>query len=110
MKTTGGPGHDAVVRPKHYTSASIEPIEVINAWDLNFNLGNVIKYVARAGKKRRSTLVQDLQKARQYLDFEIMRYADNTHLSRTQHSGNATGKQEQTSNASNTSGGEVSEV
>lgn len=65
---------DNVIRPKHYTATSIEPIAVIMAWDLNFNLGNVIKYVARAGKKRGNTKLQDLQKARQYLDFEIGRY------------------------------------
>lgn len=64
---------DNIVRPAHYTAYSIEPIAVINSWGLNFNLGNVIKYVARAGKKRRTTPLQDLQKARQYLDFEIER-------------------------------------
>ena len=68
------PRADAVTRPAHYTSATIEPIQVIESWDLNFNLGNVIKYVARAGKKRHSTRLEDLRKAMQYLYFEIERW------------------------------------
>ena len=64
---------DNVVRPKHYTSAAIEPIEVIHAWDLNFDLGNVIKYIARAGKKRGNSRLQDVMKAQQYLAFEVSR-------------------------------------
>jgi hypothetical protein len=36
---------------------------------LNFNLGNVIKYISRAGRK--GDILKDLYKARQYLDFEI---------------------------------------
>lgn len=64
---------DNVVRPKHYTAAAIEPIEVIHAWDLNFDLGNVIKYIARAGKKRGNSRLQDIMKAQQYLAFEVSR-------------------------------------
>ena len=37
--------------PQHY-QGTIQPIELINAQDLNFNLGNVVKYVCRAGKKQ----------------------------------------------------------
>jgi hypothetical protein len=48
-----------------------EAIKVINAHDLNFCLGNAIKYVLRAGKKESDTKKQDLQKAVQYLQFEI---------------------------------------
>lgn len=61
--------------PAHYGGADnpYEAIKVIEAWDLNFNLGNVVKYIARAGKKEKNTLVEDLEKARQYLDFEIER-------------------------------------
>ena len=43
--------------------------DVIEAFDLGFNLGNVIKYVLRAGKK--DDKIADLQKAIQYLTFEI---------------------------------------
>lgn len=46
-----------------------EAIKVIRAWQLEFNLGNVIKYIARAGKK--DAVLQDLKKARWYLDDEI---------------------------------------
>ncbi len=42
---------------------------MIRDWGLNFNLGNTVKYVARAGRK--DDILQDLKKARQYLDFEI---------------------------------------
>jgi hypothetical protein len=38
---------------------------------LNFNLGNAVKYISRAGRKENNSLLQDLKKARQYLDFEI---------------------------------------
>ena len=58
-----------VKHPAHYAYSKYEPVKVIREWNLNFNLGNVIKYVARAGRK--DNIVQDLKKARQYLDFEI---------------------------------------
>jgi len=44
---------------------------VINAWDLNFCLGNAIKYICRAGKKEGEKTMQDLLKAKKYLDYEI---------------------------------------
>lgn len=64
--------------PSHYggKNNTYEARKVIKAWDLNFNTGNVAKYLSRAGKKDlkgdvlKSTL-EDLAKARQYLDFEI---------------------------------------
>ncbi len=65
------PAEDNITRPKHYTGDVYEPIHVINAWNLNFSLGNVIKYIARAGKKKRCSRLEDLKKARQYIDFEI---------------------------------------
>jgi hypothetical protein len=56
--------------PKHYVEGrKYEPRKVIHDWGLNFNLGNVVKYIARAGRK--DSLLEDLYKARQYLDFEI---------------------------------------
>ena len=60
---------EAIKHPAHYNFSKYEPVKVIREWGLNFNLGNVIKYVARAGRK--DDIVQDLKKARQYLDFEI---------------------------------------
>lgn len=61
---------DPVQRPSHYAEGrKYEPKDVIRDWDLNFNLGNAVKYVARAGRK--GDILEDLKKARQYLDFEI---------------------------------------
>lgn len=48
------------INPDHYTYSLIEPIQVIEAWDLNFYLGNAVKYIARAGRKecRRADLIK----------------------------------------------------
>ena len=59
------------VTPKHYSSLTPSPVEVIEAWSLNFNLGNCLKYIARAGKKPNESLVQDLEKALWYLKRRI---------------------------------------
>jgi len=60
---------DPVHNPSHYKSGGIEVIDVIEAFELNYRLGNVIKYVLRAGRK--DDLLQDLEKAAWYLDREI---------------------------------------
>lgn len=62
------PSTDPVNRPSHYTSGKIEVIDFIEDQQLGYHLGNVVKYVARAGKKDPSKEVQDLEKARWYLD------------------------------------------
>jgi hypothetical protein len=56
--------------PRHYGGASnpYEVIKVIEAWALGFHLGNVVKYIARAGRKDPSRTMEDLEKARWYLD------------------------------------------
>lgn len=66
---------DMVNHPPHYGGADnpYEVIKVIEAWGTNFHIGQVIKYVARAGKKDPSKHVEDLKKARFYLDREIAR-------------------------------------
>ena len=56
--------------PTHY-QGSIQPIDLINAQDLNFNLGNVVKYVCRAGKKQGENVLSDLEKAQNYINYEI---------------------------------------
>lgn len=61
--------NDIISHPAHYCHGRYEPKDVIRDWHLNFNLGNVVKYIARAGHK--DDILQDLKKARQYLDFEI---------------------------------------
>lgn len=62
----------AVNHPDYYKRGGIEAIDAIEAWGLGFNLGNVVKYIARAGHKTADSL-QDLQKAAWYLDREIKR-------------------------------------
>lgn len=65
----------AVDHPSHYGGGDnpYEVIRVLRAWglDKNFCLGNVIKYVARAGKKDPAKLIEDLEKAKWYLEDEI---------------------------------------
>ena len=63
-----------VDHPKHYGGADnpYEAIKVIEAWDLGFCLGNVVKYLSRAGKKTKSP-IEDLRKAAWYLNREIER-------------------------------------
>lgn len=61
---------DAVNHPSHY-QGKIEVIDFIEDKHLGFNLGNCIKYIARAGKKNPEKLLEDLKKARWYLDREI---------------------------------------
>lgn len=58
-----------VAHPSHYTRGKYEPKDVIRDWGLNFNLGSAVKYICRAGYK--DDIVQDLLKARQFIDFEI---------------------------------------
>lgn len=67
---------DPVNNPPHYKTGGIETIDFIEAKDLNFRLGNVIKYVSRAGKKVDSDPIQDLEKARFYLEREIQARRD----------------------------------
>lgn len=63
---------DPVNHPAHYGGdTTYEAIKVITAWELGFDLGNVTKYVARAGKKDPSKELEDLRKARFYLEHRI---------------------------------------
>ena len=62
---------ERINHPAHYggTNNPYEAIKVIDAWHLSFSLGNTVKYIARAGKK--GERLEDLKKARWYLDHEI---------------------------------------
>lgn len=64
---------EGIDHPNHYGGADnpYEAIKVIEAWDLNFNLGNVLKYIARRDSKE-TTLI-NLKKAAWYLNREIER-------------------------------------
>ena len=54
-----------IEHPAHYCEGrKYEPKDVIRDWDLNFNLGNAVKYVSRAGRKENNSLLQDLKKSK----------------------------------------------
>lgn len=59
------------INPKHYTDGNIEVIDFIDDKKLGFCLGNVVKYVARAGKKNPDKEIEDLEKAEWYLKHYI---------------------------------------
>lgn len=61
-----------VDHPEHYQANGIEAIDVIEGFNLNFNLGNVIKYIFRADKKGNKK--QDLAKAVWYLNRELEKF------------------------------------
>ena len=61
---------DMVNHPPHYTVGGLEVIDFIEAKELSYHLGNVVKYIVRAGHKNADPL-QDLQKARWYLERAI---------------------------------------
>jgi hypothetical protein len=65
------PKPEAVDHPAHYGGVDnpYEAIKVIEAWGLGFSLGNAVKYISRAEKK--GAALEDLKKARWYLDREI---------------------------------------
>ena len=62
---------EMINHPSHYNMGKFEAIDVIEDWQLNFNLGNTVKYISRAGHK--DNIIQDLKKASWYLDREIKR-------------------------------------
>lgn len=63
---------EQVNHPQHYGGDTVyETIKVIDAWKLDFSLGNAVKYISRAGKKDPAKELEDLEKARFYLDHRI---------------------------------------
>lgn len=64
---------ETIDHPPHYGGKDnpYEAIKVIEAWELGFNLGNTVKYICRAGKKDAVKRLEDLSKAKWYLDREI---------------------------------------
>lgn len=68
---------DAVNRPSHYAEGWSNGAEVIDITEnLNFNRGNAVKYIARAGRKDAMKVIEDLKKARWYLNRELKRLGD----------------------------------
>ena len=57
-----------VNHPAHYNTGKIEVITVIEDWDLDFSLGNAIKYIGRAGHKNPDKIIEDLEKAIWYIE------------------------------------------
>ena len=68
---------DPVKKPEYYADTKIECIDYIIDKNLDFPLGSAIKYITRAGKKHEAGMndkekaIQDLEKAKVYIDFEI---------------------------------------
>ena len=64
---------ETINHPSHYGGEGnpYEVIKVIEAWKLGFNLGNTVKYISRAGKKDKTKTIEDLEKAKWYLEREI---------------------------------------
>ncbi len=63
---------ESINHPNHYLGTrKYEPIDVINDWELNFQTGNAVKYISRAGRKNPEKTIEDLEKAIWYLQYEI---------------------------------------
>lgn len=70
----GRDARDAVNHPSHYEEGWSNGAEVIDITEnLNFNRGNAVKYLARAGRKDATKTIEDLKKARWYIDRELRR-------------------------------------
>lgn len=71
-----GSGADKIItEPEHYTHGNIQPLDVIEDWDLPFHLASVIKYIARYRYKGNPE--QDLEKAREYITRFLEKGKDN---------------------------------
>jgi hypothetical protein len=70
---------EQVNHPNHYGGEDnqYEAIKVIEAWGLDFHIGNTVKYISRAGKKGTDKELQDLKKALWYLERKIKNLEDN---------------------------------
>ena len=73
LKNQKQPHKEMVNHPTHYGGENnvYEAIKVIEAWDLDFCLGNAVKYISRAGKKDPAKELEDLNKAVWYLNRRI---------------------------------------
>ena len=70
--------YDSVNNPEHYTKGKTQVWDFIVEQELPYLLGNVVKYVCRAGKKSQATHIEDLDKAVAYLNREIKRLKEDT--------------------------------
>ena len=60
-----------VIKPNHYKAGEFDVIKFCQIHNIGFELGNVIKYVTRAGRKENNSELQDLLKAREFLNRRI---------------------------------------
>lgn len=67
---------EKVDHPSHYNAGRIEVIDFIEDQNLNFNLGNAVKYISRAGKKDPNKFREDLEKAVWYLNRELTKNSE----------------------------------
>lgn len=73
----GRDARDSVNHPSLYAEGWSNGAEVIDITEnLNFNRGNAVKYIARAGRKDAMKTIEDLKKARWYIDRELKRLGD----------------------------------
>lgn len=63
-------GH-SISHPSYYTDGKIEVWDFIEDWDLGYFLGNAVKYISRAGKKSEDTRIEDLEKAKCYINKQL---------------------------------------
>ena len=63
--------YEYVNHPKHYNQGGIELVQIVDAYQLGFYEGNIVKYIIRAGNKPDNTKLQDLKKALWYLNYLI---------------------------------------
>lgn len=70
--------YEKIESPTHYDGEKMSVIDITSAFNCNFNVGNILKYVLRAGKKPGEGHLEDLKKAKQYLEFEIKRVSPST--------------------------------
>ena len=76
-------GHDAVDNPSHYCGTKYQVINYIEDWGLGYCLGNVVKYICRAGKKYmgdKQKELQDLKKAKWYLERRLEEHKNGVEL------------------------------
>lgn len=74
--------NEMVNHPAHYTLGGIEVIDAIEAWQLDFSLGNAVKYIARA--KHKGKELEDLRKAAWYINRAIENAEENETLPQDQ--------------------------
>ena len=75
---------EKINHPEHYKGNKYEAIDIIDDYQLGFNLGNAVKYILRAGKK--GDTAEDLKKAKWYIDHEICKLMNEKEKSKEQRS------------------------